>query len=292
MKGIILAGGAGSRLYPMTLVASKQLQAVFDKPMIYYPLTTLLEAGIREIALVSTPEDLPRFKKLFGDGSRLGASFTYFEQPQPEGIPQAFLIAEPFIRGESVALILGDNIFCGITGFTEAVRDFKQGAVNFGYYVNEPERYGVIAFDASGQATDIVEKPEKFISSYVLPGFYIYDAEVVERTRALKPSKRGELEITDLSRSYMKDGKLKVKLLPRGVAWLDAGTPSAMHDAAAYIQTVEKRQGIKIGCPEEAAVEHGFVSQAQFEKMIGTLPRGEYRSYLETVVQRKLRGSK
>jgi glucose-1-phosphate thymidylyltransferase len=289
MKGIILAGGEGSRLYPMTLVASKQLQAVFDKPMVYYPLTTLLEAGIRDIALISTAEDLPRFKKLFGDGSRLGASFTYFEQLRPEGIPQAFIIAEEFIGGESVALILGDNIFCGATGFTDAVSEFQDGAVNFGYYVQEPQRYGVIAFDANGEVIDFVEKPEKYISSYVLPGFYIYDASVVERTRGLKPSRRGELEITDLSRSYLKDNRLKVRLLPRGVAWLDAGTPSAMHDAAAYIQIIEKRQGIKIGCPEEAALDRAFVSPAQFEKIIAALPHGEYRAYLEAVQQRKLR---
>lgn len=286
MKGIILAGGAGSRLYPMTLVASKQLQPVYDKPMIYYALTTLLEAGIREIALLSTPTDIPRFQNLLGDGSRLGIHITYLEQPKPEGIAQAFLIADKFIGHEPVTLILGDNIFSGATQLTDAVKHFSNGATVFGYRVKDPQRYGVIAFDSAGRVVDIIEKPKQFVSPHALPGFYIYDGDVVARARQLKPSARGELEITDLSKSYLTDNKLEVRLLPRGVAWLDAGTSSSLHEASAYIQTIEKRQGIKIGCPEEAALREKFITRQQFEKLVAALPQCEYREYLETVVAR------
>lgn len=286
MKGIILAGGTGSRLYPMTLVASKQLQPVYDKPMVYYALTTLLEAGIRDIALISTAHDLPRFRQLLGDGERFGIKFTYLEQPKPEGIAQAFLIAAEFLAGEPATLILGDNIFYGTNRLSDSVKNFTGGAVNFGYCVNDPQRYGVVVFDPAGRVVDLVEKPQNYISPYALPGFYIYDGDVVARARQLKPSKRGELEITDLSRSYLAEGKLAVPLLPRGVAWLDAGTSSSLHEASAYIQTIEKRQGIKVGCPEEAALRGQLITRAQFEKIVAAMPYCEYRSYLEGVVDR------
>jgi glucose-1-phosphate thymidylyltransferase len=284
MKGIILAGGAGSRLYPLTLVASKQLQPVYDKPMVYYPLTTLLEAGIREIALISTPQDLPRFRQLLGTGERLGVRFEYIEQPHPGGIAQAFLLAADFVGTDPVCLILGDNIFYGATGFNETIRDFKLGATVFGYSVRDPERYGVIELDPKGKIIGIIEKPTTFVSPYAVPGFYVYDGKVVERTRNLKPSPRGELEITDLNKSYLADGVLNVHLMPRGVAWLDAGTSSSLHDASAFIQAIEKRQSIKIGCPEEAAFRQGFISRMDYEKLIGSLPKCEYRSYLENTL--------
>jgi glucose-1-phosphate thymidylyltransferase len=281
MKGIILAGGAGSRLYPLTLVASKQLQPVYDKPMVYYPLTTLIEGGVREICLISTPQDLPRFKQLLGDGSRFGVTFDYREQAKPEGIAQAFLIAESFIGKDAVTLILGDNIFYGGDVFTRAFGDFKSGATIFGYHVNDPERYGVVEFDAEGKAVSIEEKPRSPKSNYAVPGLYIYDNEVVNITKNLKPSARGELEITAVNVEYLKRGSLRVNRLPRGFAWLDAGTSSSLHEASAYVQTIEKRAGIKIGCPEEAAFQSGIVSLAQLEKIVVAMPNCEYRAYLE-----------
>jgi glucose-1-phosphate thymidylyltransferase len=281
MKGIILAGGAGSRLYPLTLVASKQLQPVYDKPMVYYPLTTLIEGGVREICLISTPQDLPRFKQLLGDGSRFGVTFDYREQPKPEGIAQAFLIAESFIGNEAVTLILGDNIFYGGDVFTRAFADFKSGATIFGYHVNDPERYGVVEFDAMGKAVSIEEKPKQPKSNYAVPGLYIYDNEVVNITKNLKPSARGELEITAVNVEYLKRGTMRVNRLPRGFAWLDAGTSSSLHEASAYVQTIEKRAGIKIGCPEEASFHSGIISLAQLEKIVANMPNCEYRAYLE-----------
>lgn len=288
MKGIILAGGAGSRLYPLSLVASKQLQPVYDKPMVYYPLTTLLEAGINEIALISTPQDLPRFRQLLGTGERIGVKFTYIEQARPEGIAQAFLLAQDFIGTSPVTLILGDNIFYGATGFPETVKQFNGGASIFGYRVRDPERYGVIAFDADGEVANIVEKPAQFVSPYAVPGFYVYDGDVVARAKKLKPSARGELEITDLNKLYLADGQLHVRLMPRGVAWLDAGTSSSLHDASAFIQAIEKRQSIKIGCPEEAALRQGFLTREAFEQLVTTLPKCEYRAYLEEIFERTL----
>ena len=284
MKGIILAGGAGSRLYPLTLVASKQLQPVYDKPMVYYPLTTLIEGGIRELCLISTPHDLPRFKQLLGDGSRFGLTIEYLEQAKPEGIAQAFLIAEKFIGRDAVTLILGDNIFYGGDTFHRAFGEFKGGATIFGYHVNDPERYGVVEFDAQGKAVSIEEKPKAPKSNFAVPGLYIFDNEVVTITRNLKPSARGELEITAVNVEYLRRGNLRVQRLNRGFAWLDAGTSSSLHDASAYVQTIEKRAGIKIGCPEEAAFRQNFVSLAQLENIIGAMPNCEYRAYLENEV--------
>ena len=284
MKGIILAGGAGSRLYPLTLVASKQLQPVYDKPMVYYPLTTLLEGGIRELCLISTPQDLPRFQQLLGDGTRFGLNIEYREQARPEGIAQAFLIAESFIGRDAVTLILGENIFYGGDTFHRAFGEFKSGATIFGYHVHDPERYGVVEFDAHGKAVSIEEKPKQPKSNYAVPGLYIFDNEVVNITKNLKPSARGELEITAVNVEYLRRGALRVQRLNRGFAWLDAGTSSSLHDASAYVQTIEKRAGIKIGCPEETAFRQGFVSLAQLEKIVGAMPNCEYRAYLENEV--------
>jgi glucose-1-phosphate thymidylyltransferase len=283
MKGIILAGGAGSRLYPLTLVASKQLQPVYDKPMVYYPLTTLIENGIREFCLISTPHDLPRFKQLFQNSAAWGITIDYREQAKPAGIAQAFLIAESFIGNDSVTLVLGDNIFYGGDTFSRAFDKFTAGATIFGYQVNDPERYGVVEFDAAGQAISLEEKPKKPRSNYAVPGLYIYDNQVVPITKAMKPSARGELEITDVNIAYLNAGNLRVSRLNRGFAWLDAGTSTSLHEASAYIQTIEKRQGIKIGCPEEAAFRRGFINLKQFEGLIGQVPNCEYREYLQRV---------
>jgi len=284
MKGIILAGGAGSRLFPLTLVASKQLQPVYDKPMVYYPLTTLIEGGIREFCLISTPHDLPRFRQLLGDGSAWGLSIEYREQAKPEGIAQAFLIAESFIGNDAVTLILGDNVFYGGDTFQKAFGEFKTGATIFGYHVTDPERYGVVDFDDQGRAISIEEKPKHPKSNYAVPGLYIFDNQVVALTKAMKPSARGELEITDLNMEYLRRGQLRVQTLNRGFAWLDAGTSSSLFDASAYVQTIEKRQGVKIGCPEEAAFRQKFLSQSQLDTLASKLPKCEYRTYLEEIV--------
>jgi len=284
MKGIILAGGAGSRLFPLTLVASKQLQPVYDKPMVYYPLTTLLEGGVRDFCLISTPQDLPRFRQLLGDGSAWGLALEYREQPKPGGIAQAFLIGESFIRKDAVTLILGDNIFYGGDGFQKAFAEFNDGATIFGYHVNDPERYGVVEFDGNGRAISIQEKPKQPRSNYAVPGLYIYDNDVVAISKKLKPSARGELEITDVNLEYLRRGQLRVHRLTRGFAWLDAGTSSSLHEASAYVQTIEKRQGVKIGCPEEAAFHQGFLTLQQLEVLTRRMPNSEYRSYLENVV--------
>jgi glucose-1-phosphate thymidylyltransferase len=280
MKGIILAGGAGSRLFPLTRVASKQLQPVYDKPMVYYPLTTLIEGGIREFCLISTPEDLPRFRQLLGDGRAWGITIEYREQAKPDGIAQAFRIAESFIGSSAVTLILGDNVFYGGDSFQSAFSDFETGATIFGYHVNDPERYGVVEFDAQGRAISIEEKPAKPRSNYAVPGLYLYDNEVVAIARALKPSGRNELEITAVNVEYLRRGALRVHPLGRGFAWLDAGTSSSLHEASAYVQTIEKRQGIKIGCPEEAAFARGFLSLEQLQALTDKMPRCEYREYL------------
>ncbi len=284
MKGIILAGGAGSRLFPLTLVASKQLQPVYDKPMVYYPLTTLIEGGIREFCLISTPQDLPRFRQLFGDGGSWGLSIEYREQPKPEGIAQAFLIAESFIGKDAVTLVLGDNVFYGGDSFFRAFAEFKSGATIFGYHVNDPERYGVVEFDGKGYALSIEEKPKQPKSNYAVPGLYIFDNDVLAITKNLKPSARGELEITDVNVEYLRRGQLHVHRLSRGFAWLDAGTSSSLHEASAYVQTIEKRAGIKIGCPEEAAFRRGFLSLDRLDALTARMPRCEYREYLLEVV--------
>ncbi len=285
MKGIILAGGAGSRLFPLTLVASKQLQPIYDKPMVYYPLTTLIESGIREFCLISTPDHLPLFKKLFGDGSRMGISMEYREQPEPKGIAQAFLIAEDFIGDDSVTLILGDNVFYGTDAFQEGIEGFAGGAAIFGYRVHDPERYGVVEFDAEGRAISIEEKPKEPKSNHAVPGLYVYDNKVIGIAKALEPSARGELEITDVNVEYLRRGQLRVLRLERGTAWLDAGTSSSLQEASAYVETIEKRQGIKIGCPEEAAFRRGFLGLDEFADIVESLPVCEYRDYLRGVVE-------
>jgi glucose-1-phosphate thymidylyltransferase len=285
MKGIILAGGAGSRLYPLTLVASKQLQPVYDKPMVYYPLTTLIEGGIREFCLVSTPHDLPRFRQLFGDGSAWGLSIEYREQPRPGGIAQAFLVADSFVGCDSVTLILGDNIFYGGETFQRAFSEFRTGAAIFGYHVTDPQRYGVVEFDVKGRAISIEEKPKQPKSNYAVPGLYIYDNNVVSIVKKLKPSPRGELEITDVNVEYLRRGDLRVYRLNRGFAWLDAGTSTSLHEASAYVQAIERRQGVKIGCPEEAVLCKGFVPPKDFERLISGMPNCEYRDYLHRVLQ-------
>jgi len=290
VKGIILAGGAGSRLYPLTLVASKQLQPVYDKPMVYYPLTTLIEGGIREFCLISTPHDIPRFRQLLGDGSRFGVRIEYREQARPEGIAQAFRIAADFVGTDSVTLILGDNIFWGGDVFQQAFSRFDGGAVVFGYHVHDPERYGVVEFDPAGRALSIEEKPKVPKSNYAVPGLYLYDNSVIQIARDLKPSARGELEITDVNVEYLRRGTLRVFKLARGFAWLDAGTSSSLHEASAYVQTIESRQGIKVGCPEEAAFHRGLLPLEKLVEVTGQLPKCDYRSYLEGVISEAQRG--
>lgn len=283
MKGILLAGGAGTRLYPLTLVASKQLQAVYDKPMVYYPLSTLMENGVREVCLISTPQDLPRFKQLLGDGQQWGITIEYREQPEPEGIAQAILIASSFVEDDNCALILGDNIFYGPEVFSDAFSNFKSGAAIFAYRVHNPEAYGVVEFDAEGRAISLDEKPVAPKSPYVVPGLYLFDNQVSDIVRNLKPSMRGELEITDTNAVYLDRRQLHVHRLGRGFAWLDSGTSQSLHEASAFVQTIERRQGIKIGCPEEIAWRKGFIDAPQFDQLIGSLPVCDYREYLESV---------
>ena len=285
MKGIILAGGAGSRLYPLTRVASKQLQPVYDKPMVYYPLTTLVDGGVREICLISTPKDLPRFHQLLGDGSDWGLRIEYREQAKPEGIAQAFRIAADFVGTDPVTLILGDNIFYGGDSFQTAFDGFRGGATIFGYHVHDPERYGVVEVDAEGKALSIEEKPTTPKSNYAVPGLYLYDNEVIQIAQNLRPSARGEFEITDVNAEYLRRGTLRVEKLARGFAWLDAGTSTSLHEASAYVQTIEKRQGIKVGCPEEAAYRRGFLSLEGLAALVERIPKCEYRDYLAGVVR-------
>jgi glucose-1-phosphate thymidylyltransferase len=284
MKGIILAGGAGTRLYPMTKVASKQLQPVYDKPMIYYPLSTLMLAGLRDILIISTPDDLPRFQDLLGSGSAWGLSFGYQVQARPEGIAQAFLLAEDFLGADGVALILGDNLFYGRMNLDQLVREFRDGAHVFGYPVRDPERYGVVEFDREGRILSLEEKPAKPRSHYAVPGLYLYGPDVVAMTRTLKPSARGELEITDLNRAYLAQNRLNVSRLGRGIAWLDTGTPQALLDASMFIHAIETRQGFKISCPEEIAFRRGFISAAAFTHLAAQAPRSDYGDYLRRIV--------
>lgn len=283
MKGILLAGGTGSRLYPLTRVMNKQLQAVYDKPMVYYPLTVLIAGGIREICLIAAPNDLPQFEQLLGDGSQWGIRVEYREQPRPEGIAQAFLIAADFIGEGPVTLILGDNLFFGGDALPRALSEFRAGASIFAYHVTNPECYGVVEFDAQGRALSLQEKPVHPRSNFAIPGVYLYDGQVTEIARAITPSLRGELEITDVNREYLRRGQLQVTRLSRGFAWLDAGTSTSLFDAAAYVQAIEKRQGIKLGCPEEAALRRGFLSLDQFEALLQAMPACEYREYLSGI---------
>jgi len=293
MKGIILAGGTGTRLYPITHVISKQLLPVYDKPMIYYPLSVLMLAGIREILVISTPQDLPRFKDLLGEGSQWGIEFSYAEQLHPKGIAQAFIIEKEFIGQDPVCLILGDNIFYG-QGFQpillEAVK-LKKGGLIFGYWVSDPERYGVLEFDDSLQVLGIEEKPAKPRSNYAVPGLYFYDNDVVEIASSIKPSARGELEITDVNKVYINHGDLRVKLLGRGFAWLDTGTHESLLQASTYVETIEKRQGLKVACVEEVAYRMGFIDANQVEKLAHLLVKSGYGQYLMNMLRYEVRGS-
>ncbi|HBE01103.1 MAG: glucose-1-phosphate thymidylyltransferase [Spirochaetes bacterium GWF1_41_5] len=286
MKGIILAGGAGTRLHPLTLVVSKQLLPVYDKPMIYYPLSTLILAGIREILIISDPVNLPRIKNIFGDGKQLGIDLQYAVQPEPKGIAQAFTLGADFIGKDRVCLILGDNIFYGYN-FSKVLDEasaFSIGGLVFGYWVANPESYGVLEFDKEGNVISIEEKPVKPKSSYAVPGLYFYDNTIVKIARELLPSARGELEITDVNRVYLEQKKLKVKLLGRGMAWLDTGTHDSLLEAANFIETIEKRQGLKIGCIEEACLRRGFLDKTSYQSLIASMPKNSYRQYLEFVI--------
>ncbi len=282
MKGIILAGGSGSRLFPITRGVSKQLLPVYDKPMIYYPLSVLMLAGIREILVISTPEDLPIFKKILEDGSQLGLIFSYKEQPHPEGLAQAFIIGEEFIGDDTVGLILGDNIFYGpnLSRILQNAVKLEKGGIIFGYLVKDPERYGVVDFDSSGNVIGIEEKPKKPKSNYAVPGLYFYDNEVIEIAKSLKPSERGELEITDVNLSYLRQKKLKVELLGRGYAWLDTGTHEALQQAASYVQAIQERQGLKIACVEELAYRLGYITADQLANLAEDMTQNEYGQYL------------
>ena len=287
MKGIILAGGSGTRLHPLTLAVSKQLMPVYDKPMIYYPLSTLMAAGIREILIISTPHDLPNFRKLLGDGASLGCTFTYAEQKVPNGLAQAFVIGRDHVGSDSAALILGDNIFYG-SGLGRKLSEHTkpEGGLVFAYHVSDPERYGVVEFDKDNRVISIEEKPLKPKSNYAVPGLYFYDNDVLDIARDLKPSARGEYEITDVNREYLRRGRLKVEILDRGTAWLDTGTFASLTQAGQFVQVIEERQGLRIGCIEEVAYKKGFIDAAQLEKLAQPLLKSGYGEYLMKLLKR------
>lgn len=284
-KAIVLAGGAGTRLYPLTRIVCKQLLPVYDKPMICYPLATLMLGGLREILIISTPKDVPMLRDFLGDGSQLGLQLAYAEQLEPEGIAQAFLIGADFLGDRGAALLLGDNIFYGKLDFFRDALEIERGACIFGYQVRDPERYGVVEFGPDGRVTSLEEKPKRPKSQYAVPGLYVYDNQVVEFCRSLRPSARGELEITDLNLIYLRQNALHVRLLGRGMAWLDTGTQTSLLEAANYIATIEHRQGLKVACLEEVALRAGFIDHAQMERLIDRLPKGEYREYLSLVAE-------
>jgi len=289
MKGIILAGGAGTRLYPVTKVVCKQLLPVYDKPMVYYPLSTLMLAGIRDILIISTPQDLPRFEDLFGDGSHLGLRFSYKVQEAPNGLAEAFIIGEDFIGEDNVCLVLGDNIFFGhnLPGMLNRACQRKEGATIFGYYVKDPERYGVVEFDGSGKVLSIEEKPKEPKSNYAVVGLYFYDNEVIEISKGIKPSWRGELEITDVNKAYLEKGKLNVELMGRGYAWLDTGTHESLADATQFVKTIEERQGLKIACIEEIAYRMGFIDAEQLQRLAEPLRKSGYGEYLLRILEQE-----
>ncbi len=284
MKGIILAGGSGSRLYPITKVYSKQLTLIYDKPLIYYPLSVLMLGGIKDILIISNEETIPLYRQLFGDGSQMGLSISYKLQPAPNGIAEAFIIGEEFIGDENVALILGDNIFYGSLNFLYNAITNNSGATIFGYQVNDPQRYGIVEFDKSGNAISLEEKPVNPRSNFAVPGIYIYNNEVIEISKNLKPSARGELEITDVNKEYLKRNNLKVEKIGRGIAWLDTGTPESLLQAANFFGVIEQRQGLKVGCVEEIAYKMKFINKTEFQTLINSIPKSSYREYLERIL--------